>query len=260
MALVCLVGLAVLIAKVATSGQLAASPACKVAAPDGAGAFTLDPDQTQNAAIIAAVGEHKGLPDHAVTVALAAALQESHLRDLPYGDRDSVGLFQQRPSQGWGSRTQLLDPSYATGAFYDALVKIPGWQAMAVTEAAQSVQHSAAASAYGVWEAEARSLAQALTGEIPAGLTCHIGHFAGTPPAPGTLGTAAADEFGRPALGVPLPSKLGWEVAAWAVAHASAYHVQNVAFDHRTWTAKTGSWSASVTTTGDPQAVVANPA
>jgi hypothetical protein len=134
--------------------------------------YTMSPEQTVHATTIAAVGKRMGLPDHAVSVALAAALQESRLHNLGHGDRDSVGLFQQRPSQGWGSASQLLTPTYAAGAFYRHLARVPGWEALPVTTAAQRVQRSAAPSAYAQWEHEARAIAQAATGEIPAGLSC----------------------------------------------------------------------------------------
>src|SRR4051812_31294174 len=84
----------------------------------GATTYTLDVEQAANSTTIAAVGKRLGLPDHAVTVALAAALQESRLQNLAYGDRDSLGLFQQRPSQGWGTSTELVRPSYAAAAFF----------------------------------------------------------------------------------------------------------------------------------------------
>src|SRR5262249_53759062 len=90
--------------------------------------YVIDPEQAANATTIAAVGKALGLPDHAVPIALAAALQESQLRNLHYGDRDSLGLFQQRPSQGWGSTSQLLDPQYAAGAFFRALARVSGWE------------------------------------------------------------------------------------------------------------------------------------
>ena len=83
-----------------------------------------------------------------MTVALAAALQESNLLNLPYGDRDSLGLFQQRPSQGWGTAAQILDPAYAASAFYARLVDVPGWESLPVTQAAQLVQSSADPGAY----------------------------------------------------------------------------------------------------------------
>src|SRR5665213_288297 len=121
-------------------------PSCQVSA--GGSTYTLDVEQAANSTTIAAVGKRLGLPDHAVTIALATALQESKLRNLPYGDRDSLGLFQQRPSQGWGTSTEILTPSYSAAAFYRALIRIPSWATLPITVAAQKVQLSAAPSAY----------------------------------------------------------------------------------------------------------------
>ncbi len=112
------------------------------------------------------------MPNHAVTVALAAALQESKLRNVEHGDRDSIGLFQQRPSQGWGTAEQLTNPRFAASAFYRALSAVEGWETMSVTDAAQKVQVSAAPNAYEKWEAEARVLARILTGEVPNRIEC----------------------------------------------------------------------------------------
>ena len=123
------------VALVRSGGHGPVVSACTVSDASGS-VYQLTPDQGQNAAIIAAVAFKMGLPDHAVTVALATALQESGLVNIPYGDLDSVGLFQQRPSQGWGARTQLLDPVYAATAFYSHLTQVPGWSTMAVTDAA----------------------------------------------------------------------------------------------------------------------------
>ena len=116
----------------------------------------------------------RGLPARAATIALATALQESKLRNLDYGDRDSLGLFQQRPCQGWGTEEQILDPVYATNRFYDALVKIDGYQDMPITEVAQEVQRSAFPEAYAEHEQEGRLLASRLTGHSPAGLSCRL--------------------------------------------------------------------------------------
>ena len=137
--------------------------------------YGLDREQVANAQTISQSATGLGLPHHAVTVALAAAFQESTLHNLTHGDRDSVGLFQQRPSQGWGTPTQLLDTSYASEAFLRALSQVQGWDVMPVTEAAQSVQHSAAPGAYASWETEARALARAVTGEVPNALSCRAG-------------------------------------------------------------------------------------
>jgi hypothetical protein len=216
-----------------------------VASAAGSVVYSITPTQAQNAAIIAAVALRKGMPDHAVTVALAASLQETQLRNLPYGDLDSLGLFQQRPSQGWGTSAQILDPSFAASAFYDRLAQVAGWQTMAVTEAAQLVQNSATPNAYAAWENEARSLALALTGEVPAGLWCRLDSFGGATPAPSALAQAARTEMGAELLGVPLSTKTGWRTASWAVAHAYNYHLHSVSFAGRSWTARSGTWRAT---------------
>ena len=128
----------------------------------------LDTEQAENAALIAGIAVGRGLPPRAASIALATAYQESKLLNLEHGDRDSVGLFQQRPSQGWGTVDQILNPPYAVNAFYDALVKVEGYQDMPITEAAQAVQRSAFPDAYADHEADARVLASALTGETTA--------------------------------------------------------------------------------------------
>jgi hypothetical protein len=237
-------GLVVGVTVVVEQGQGPAVPAgCHFASTAASVAYSITATQAQNAAIIAAVAMRKGMPDHAVTVALAASLQETQLRNLPYGDRDSVGLFQQRPSQGWGTNAQIMDPNYAASAFYDHLAQVPGWQTMAVTEAAQLVQQSATPDAYANWETEARSLARALTGEVPAGLSCRFDGFGGPTPSPSALAQAATTEMGAQLLGVPVSTKTGWQVAVWAVAHAYNYHVSSVSFEGEKWTGTSGTWS-----------------
>jgi hypothetical protein len=119
---------------------------------------TLTPDQLQNARTIAAVAQERGLPERAVVIALATAMQESTLRNLDHGDRDSLGLFQQRPSQGWGTPEQVQDPVYAAGKFYDGLVQIPNWESGELTRVADAVQRSAFPLAYGRWTEFAESL------------------------------------------------------------------------------------------------------
>ena len=99
----------------------------------------------------------------AVSIALATAFQESKLRNLNHGDRDSLGIFQQRPSQGWGTKAQVRDPYYASNAFYEVLAKIDGFQTMRITEAAQKVQRSGYPEAYEEHAEGARALASALT-------------------------------------------------------------------------------------------------
>ena len=102
-------------------------------------------EQAHYASIIAGLSVKRGLPPRAASIALATAYQESDIRNLDYGDRDSVGLFQQRPSQGWGTEKQLMDPYYATGEFYDALVKIKNWRTRDINDVAQAVQFLAVA-------------------------------------------------------------------------------------------------------------------
>jgi hypothetical protein len=143
---------------------------CQVVA-DGR-TYRLDREQAANAGVITTAASAVGLPHHAVTIGIAAALQESQLHNLTYGDRDSLGLFQQRPSQGWGTPAQILDPRFAAESFFRALASTDGWAAMSVSDAAQRVQRSASPTAYAAWENEARSLARATTGELPGALTC----------------------------------------------------------------------------------------
>lgn len=121
-------------------------------------------EQVGNAAIIAAVGMSYGFDEYGVTVAIATAIQESSLRNLNWGDRDSLGLFQQRPSQGWGTEEEVTDPHYAASKFYQALERVAGWRDMALTEAAQAVQRSGFPEAYADHEREAAAWAAALTG------------------------------------------------------------------------------------------------
>ena len=133
------------------------------------GTVTVSAEQARHATTIARVARDRGLPDRAVVIALATAQQESGLRNLDYGDRDSLGLFQQRPSQGWGTPAQVQDPVYAAGKFYDGLVEVPGWETGRLTEVAQTVQRSGFPEAYQKHEAMAQALTVALTDNT---LTC----------------------------------------------------------------------------------------
>ncbi|MCZ1003365.1 hypothetical protein O1M63_44105 [Streptomyces mirabilis] len=148
---------------------------------------TLDPDQASHAATIAAVAHARGLPERAVTIALATAIQESKLRNLTYGDRDSLGLFQQRPSQGWGSPAQISDPVYTSGRFFDALVKVPDYRGLPVTVAAQQVQHSGYPQAYAQHEDVAATLADVLTGREGPALSCTVSGANQLPPTRGAV-------------------------------------------------------------------------
>ncbi|MET9105010.1 C40 family peptidase [Streptomyces zhihengii] len=129
----------------------------------------LPTEQVPNAQTIVAAGLSLDVPKKGQIIALATAMQESRLRNLNYGDRDSLGLFQQRPSQGWGSAEQIRDPTYASEQFYKHLLKVNGWQQMTVTQAAQAVQRSGLPDAYAQWEDLATALQSALVKTFPGG-------------------------------------------------------------------------------------------
>jgi hypothetical protein len=237
----------------------------------------LELDQAENAATIAAVANRRGLPARAVTIALAAAFQESKLHNLPYGDRDSIGLFQQRPSQGWGTPEQIQNPSYAADAFFDRLVQVSGYEDLDIAAAAQEVQRSAHPDAYGRHEAKARALASALTGHSPRALSCSVRAPAvpvqveeadGLTPRARTVRDALLQTFGElpisgfAAGGVDMghmdgsahydgraldvfftpvdeeQKTQGWAVAQWLVANAHRLDIATVIYDDHIWTAR----------------------
>lgn len=123
---------------------------------------SLDDEQADNATTIITVGRDLNVPPRGWVIAIATAIQESGLRNLDHGDRDSLGLFQQRPSMGWGTREQILDPRYAATAFYQRLLQEPGWETMPLTEAAQAVQRSAFPNAYAQHEPAAQRIVDAV--------------------------------------------------------------------------------------------------
>lgn len=210
---------------------------------------SVDTSQGQYAALIAAVGVQRGLPARAVSIALATAFQESKIRNLPGGDLDSVGLFQQRPSQGWGTTAQIMDPVYATNAFYNALLKVPDYASLDITVAAQKVQRSAYPDAYAQHENDARTLASALTGYSPAAFTCVVtgdtelgnaddviaalrrGYGSGLAAQRGLRQDVTVD------VGTSTSGQLvGWSVAHYAVAMAPNLHIKSVLYAGKKWT------------------------
>lgn len=216
--------------------------------------YSLSTEQAGNAATISAVATSRQLPSRAVTIALATALQESKLVNVEYGDRDSVGLFQQRPSQGWGSAGQILDPRYSAGQFYDALVKVKGWQKMPLTRAAQAVQGSAHPGAYQQWEDQAGALTRAFGGAEPAMLSCSF-------PEP-TVAASPARVLQLLALELrhtrvsttaqtgELRAEQPWAAAGWLVAKADRLGIETVALDGRRWT-RTDGWRVDATAAKD---------
>ncbi|MFG6493569.1 LysM peptidoglycan-binding domain-containing protein [Microbacterium sp. P03] len=152
------------------AGMVAAASVTPLSA---AASSSLDAEQAANAQLIIRVGREMGVPDRGITIALGTAMQESWLRNLDWGDRDSLGLFQQRPSMGWGSADQVRDGDRAARAFFGGpsdpngsttrgLLDIAGWQSMSFADAAQAVQISAYPDRYAQWEQPASSWLAAL--------------------------------------------------------------------------------------------------
>lgn len=252
----------------------------------------LDVEQAENAALITAVSVGRGLPARAATIALATAYQESKLYNLEHGDRDSAGLFQQRPSQGWGTFEQVTDPWYATNAFYDELAEVEGYESMEVTDAAQEVQRSGFPEAYADHEADARVLASALTGNSPRAFSCRIGDEpdqerdrlteSGLTRRADVVRQELDDLFGDPPMGGFEPGGVstghmegsahyegravdvfvrpinaenkvrGWAMAQYLVAMADRLSIRTVIFDDRIWTS--GSQSGDGWRDYDPPA------
>jgi hypothetical protein len=227
------------------SGQ----PSCRAVALGHDVSFT--PEQSANAATITAIALQRGLPARAATIANATAIQESKLRNIRFGDRDSLGLFQQRPSQGWGTEKQILDPVYATNKFYDALTKISGYQSMEITKVAQMVQRSATPQAYAEHEQEGRILASTLAGHSPGGFGCRLNDALASTPA-ATIATHLTAELGVPAVvqghdihATGRNAQLAWAAGSWAVAHAEADGITSVTVGDRSWTRERGSKALS---------------
>ncbi|MEU8772711.1 hypothetical protein [Streptomyces sp. NPDC048606] len=255
----------------------ASAPGTAVGSSDGDAVRTYEmtPEQAANAATIAAVGISKGLPDRAVTIALATAMQESALRNLDHGDRDSLGLFQQRPSQGWGTPAQIQDPVYSAGIFYDRLVEVKGYTRLPLTVAAQRVQLSGFPQAYAKHEPDATVLTAAF-GEGATGATLSCSGPAPKPGDPEKVRAALARDFGKEATvaavaagqsgaqagaragagsdaraggagdvlvvrpkadGGPGRERRARAVAHWAVARSSQLGISGVAYDRADWTA-----------------------
>jgi hypothetical protein len=207
--------------------------------------YGLDLEQARNATTIAAVGKRLGMPDHAVSIALATAYLESGLHNIDYGDRDSLGLFQQRPSQGWGTPAQIMTPHYAAANFFRHLARVPGWEVIPVTEAAQRVQRSALPNGYAQFEPAARAIAEALTGEVPGGFTCRVSFPAGAPAV--GLQQAMTTELGLTSLSTPLAMANGWTVSSWLIGHATNFKIASVGFGGQTWMASRGTWAPDPT-------------
>jgi hypothetical protein len=219
----------------------------------GRSAVALDPEQAQIAATIAGVAHHQRMPSRAVTVAYAAAMQETHLHNLDYGDRDSVGIFQQRPSEGWGPASKLINPVYATTRFFQALARVRGYRRLKVYQAAQAVQHSADGFAYAQYQLMAAHLTAVFTGATPRGVWCWPPGNTSRPAQFAAARRALVQTFGRlpahdssspgdaPSLQVRASQQdIGWAVAAWLVTHAGQYSLRGVSYAGFQWRASAG--------------------
>lgn len=227
----------------------------------------LTPEQAANAATIAGVAGRRGLPPRATTIALATAIQESKLRNLRYGDADSQGLFQQRPSQGWGTVEQVTDAVYASNAFFDVLVQVEDWETGVVTEVAQEVQRSAFPDAYADHEWEGRVLASVLTGQEGRGtrLDCQLDDpsGAGSPAAlrekiDAQLGLESVAQGRRVQVEAGDPAR-AWATATWAVSHAVSEQVVRVEVDGMRWDRRSGTFAEAPPNDDDGGAVTESP-
>lgn len=209
----------------------------------------IDLEQAQWSALMAAIAIREGLPPRATTIAIATAFQESKIHNIDYGDRDSIGLFQQRPSQGWGRPDQLIDPHYSIAKFYAALAKVKGYGSMEITVAAQKVQRSAYPGAYAQHEDYARAMASSLAGYSPAAFTCQFntegtGNTSSVNKSVQTaFGEIPVDEH-KDRLSYPLGGTAankkarGWALAHFLVANAANLKISELSFGGRTWTAE----------------------
>lgn len=237
--------------------QVLTVPGCQ--AGTGNNAVPLDFQQAADAATIAGVAAREHLPSQALTIAYATAFQEAKLENPDYGDRDSVGVFQQRPSQGWGTETQLEDPAYAARAFFGKLVKVPDYTKIPVWQAAQDVQASADGYAYEQYAATSQQLAadytarsamvtcwynpaqQAAAQGVSAKLDLHgaavkLDDVFGTPGQSGALTGVSRVRSGSADVITTAPGA-GWAVADWLVASALSYGITQVSYGGYQWTA-----------------------
>ncbi len=220
-------------------------------------------EQARNASIIVAESYNRGLSEQAAVIALATAWQESGLRNLNYGDRDSLGLFQQRPSYDWGTKEQILDPWYSSGRFYEELVKFDDWESTDVNDIAQKVQRSGHPEAYRKHETNARALAGAFRGSREGTFTCINRDATGTD-------HGALDKVASTVPGVSLQDNgselvmtannagAAWSVTQLALANTSELGVEKVVVGGNEWKQGEQAWKGVQPVSGDSVTVTMN--
>lgn len=213
-------------------------------------------EQARNASIIVAESYNRGLSEQAAVIALATAWQESGLRNLNYGDRDSLGLFQQRPSYDWGTKEQILDPWYSSGRFYEELVKFDDWESTDINDIAQKVQRSGHPEAYRKHETNARALAGAFRGSREGTFTCINRDATGTD-------HGALDKVASTVPGVSLQDNgselvmtannagAAWSVTQLALANTSELGVEKVVVGGNEWKQGEQAWKGVQPVSGD---------
>src|SRR3954469_9706379 len=207
----------------------------------GGRSVVLDLEQARLSSIVVGLSVRRGLAPRAASIAMAPVSQETGIRNLDYGDRDSVGLFQQRPSQGWGSEKQLMDPYYATTKFYEALERVKDWEIRDITKVAQAVQRSAYPGAYKEHEPDARVLASALSGQTGRAFTCLVqgeatGDAGGLAHSLRTTFRSKASVKDKVVTMTATSDRRAWAYAQYAVANAGRHGVVTVAVHDRVWT------------------------
>jgi hypothetical protein len=244
-----------------------APPGARCEARIGGATASLTIEQATNASIIAGLAAQRGLAPRAVSIALTTAFQESGIRNLDYGDRDSLGMFQQRPSQGWGTPEQVMDPYYSTAKFFDVMVTVTDWPTADIGDVAQAVQRSGFPDAYDKHIETAKKLASALAGETPAAWSCLVRDPG--PAAPDQLLDALTRAYGgtitaahRPADGTT-PATLtltaasepvAWSAGAFAQSWATTTGVTAVTVGGSGWTAAANALSGWIDIPGSTAA------
>lgn len=204
-------------------------------------------EQARNASIIVAESYNRGLSEQAAVIALATAWQESGLRNLNYGDRDSLGLFQQRPSYDWGTKEQIMDPWYSSGRFYEELVKFDGWENTDVNDIAQKVQRSGHPEAYRKHETNARALAGAFRGSREGVFACINRDASGTDRSVLDKVVAAVPGVSLQINGSELTmtandADSAWSVAHLAIANATDLGIEKVSVGGNEWKQGERTW------------------